>query len=97
MRVHAIVDDLDTARAAVAAGATVVQLRVKAPTAEIVSRGAGFRELAATFVVNDDDATFVRLMTGPDDADPGASIAVVERLLHLVLHQTDINEVTTDV
>ena len=54
MKVHAIVSDLDTARQAVAAGATVVQLRVKAPTAEVVERGRGFRELLATFVVNDD-------------------------------------------
>jgi thiamine-phosphate pyrophosphorylase len=52
--VHAIVADLETARRAVAAGATVVQLRVKASTAEIVARGRGFRELEATFVVNDD-------------------------------------------
>ncbi|HEY8724199.1 MAG TPA: thiamine phosphate synthase [Gaiellaceae bacterium] len=54
MKVHAIVTDLDTARQAIAAGATVVQLRVKAPTAEVVERGRGFRELLATFVVNDD-------------------------------------------
>lgn len=54
MKVHAIVADLDTARQAVAAGATVVQLRVKAPTAEVMARGRGFRELLATFVVNDD-------------------------------------------
>lgn len=55
MRLHALVDDLDTARAAVAGGATVVQLRVKgASTGELVARGAGFRELGATFVVNDD-------------------------------------------
>ncbi len=54
MKVHAIVTDLDTARQAVAAGATVVQLRVKAPTAEVVARGRGFRELDAIFVVNDD-------------------------------------------
>ena len=46
--------ELDTARQAVAAGATVVQLRVKASTAEVVARGRGFRELRATFVVNDD-------------------------------------------
>ena len=45
VRVHAIVDDLETARRAVEAGATVVQLRVKAPTAEVVERGRGFREL----------------------------------------------------
>ncbi|MFL5964621.1 MAG: thiamine phosphate synthase [Gaiellaceae bacterium] len=54
MKVHAIVADLETARQAVAAGATIVQLRLKAPTAEVVARGRGFRELAATFVVNDD-------------------------------------------
>jgi thiamine-phosphate pyrophosphorylase len=54
VRVHAIVADLDTARQAVAAGATVVQLRVKAPTGEVVARGRGFGELGVTFVVNDD-------------------------------------------
>jgi thiamine-phosphate pyrophosphorylase len=54
VKVHAIVADLDTARRAVAAGATVVQLRVKAPTEEVVERGRGFSELLATFVVNDD-------------------------------------------
>jgi thiamine-phosphate pyrophosphorylase len=55
MRVHALVQDLDTARAAVGAGATVVQLRVKAAsTEEVVARGRGFRELGVTFVVNDD-------------------------------------------
>ena len=54
MRVHAIVADLDTAQRAVGAGATVVQLRLKAATAEIVERGHGFRSLPVTFVVNDD-------------------------------------------
>jgi thiamine-phosphate pyrophosphorylase len=54
VKVHAIVTDLHTARQAVAAGATVVQLRVKAPPAEVVERGRGFRDLLATFVVNDD-------------------------------------------
>jgi thiamine-phosphate pyrophosphorylase len=55
MRVHALVDDLQAAHAAVAAGATVVQLRVKgASTEEMVRRGRGFRELGVTFVVNDD-------------------------------------------
>jgi thiamine-phosphate pyrophosphorylase len=54
VKVHAIVTDLHTARQAVAAGATVVQLRVKAPTAEVVERGRGFRDLPATFIVNDD-------------------------------------------
>jgi thiamine-phosphate pyrophosphorylase len=54
VRVHAIVDDLETAQRAVAAGATVVQLRVKAPTSVVIERGRGFRRLDATFVVNDD-------------------------------------------
>ncbi len=54
MIVHALVDDLDSARRAVDAGATVVQLRIKGPTDVIIERGRGFRLLAATFVVNDD-------------------------------------------
>jgi thiamine-phosphate diphosphorylase len=54
VKVHAIVADLEAARRAVDAGATVVQLRVKAPTAEVVASGRGFGELDATFVVNDD-------------------------------------------
>ena len=54
MRLHAIVGDLDTARRAVAAGATVVQLRVKAPTEVVVARGEGFRALGVSFFVNDD-------------------------------------------
>jgi thiamine-phosphate diphosphorylase len=54
MKVHAIVGDVEAARRAIEAGATVVQLRVKAPTAEVVARGHGLRELGTTFVVNDD-------------------------------------------
>jgi thiamine-phosphate pyrophosphorylase len=55
LRLHAIVADMETARAAVEGGATVVQLRLKgAPTAEVVERGRPFRELPVTFVVNDD-------------------------------------------
>jgi thiamine-phosphate pyrophosphorylase len=58
VRLHAIVDDLETARRAIDGGATVVQLRLKGvPTSEVVERGAAFRELCAgrtTFVVNDD-------------------------------------------
>jgi thiamine-phosphate diphosphorylase len=59
--VHAIVDDLATAQRAVAAGATVVQLRVKAPTSTVVARGRGFRDLGVTFVVNDDILAAVQL------------------------------------
>jgi thiamine-phosphate pyrophosphorylase len=54
VRVHAVVADLGTAKRAVEAGATVVQLRVKASTPEVVARGDGFRELGVTFVVDDD-------------------------------------------
>jgi thiamine-phosphate pyrophosphorylase len=54
VKVHAIVEELATARRAVDAGATVVQLRVKGSTEAIVERGRGFRELGVTFVVNDD-------------------------------------------
>lgn len=84
MKVHAIVGDLETARLAVAAGATVVQLRVKAPTDEVVRRGAGFRSLPATFIVNDDVAAALAL--GADgvhlgQADTGAERARTEGLL----------------
>jgi thiamine-phosphate diphosphorylase len=54
MRVHALVSDVETARRAIAAGATVVQLRVKAPTHEVVRRGLGLRGLGTPFLVNDD-------------------------------------------
>lgn len=62
MRLHAIVEELETARAAVAGGATVVQLRLKGrPTDEVVERGRAFRALPATFVVNDDVEAAIRL------------------------------------
>jgi thiamine-phosphate pyrophosphorylase len=84
VKVHAIVTDLDSARQAVAAGATVVQLRVKAPTAEVVARGRGFRELPATFVVNDDVEAAIAL--GADGVhlgrgDEGAAAARAAGLL----------------
>jgi thiamine-phosphate pyrophosphorylase len=71
VKVHAIVGDLETARQAVAAGATVVQLRLKAPTAEIVDRGRGFRALPVTFVVNDDVEAALEL--GADGVHLGRS------------------------
>ena len=84
MKVHAIVTDLDTAKQAVAAGATVVQLRLKAPTAELVARGRGFRALPVTFVVNDDVEAAIEL--GADGVhlgqnDPGADAASAAGLL----------------
>jgi thiamine-phosphate pyrophosphorylase len=96
VRVHAIVADLPTARLAVAAGATVVQLRVKAPTEVVVARGQGFRSLAATFIVNDDveaalalAADGVHLGQGDAGADRaraaglllGRSVATLEQAL----------------
>jgi len=62
VRLHAIVEDLETARAAVEGGATVVQLRLKgASTDELVEAGAPFRDLPATFVVNDDVEAAIQL------------------------------------
>ena len=84
MKVHALVTDLETARQAVAAGATVVQLRVKAPTSEIVARGAGFAALGVTFIVNDDVNAAIAL--GADgvhlgQGDAGAAQARASGLL----------------
>ncbi len=79
MRLHAIVEDLETGRVAVEGGATVVQLRLKgASTDEVVETGRPFHELAATFVVNDDVEAAIRLEAdgvhlGRDD--PGAERA----------------------
>ena len=85
MKLHAIVEDLETARAAVEGGATVVQLRLKgASTDEVVERGREFRELPATFVVNDDVEAALRLRAdgvhlGRDD--DGADRALENGLL----------------
>jgi len=45
-----------------------------------------------TFVIDDADAVFVRLMSGPDRENPAASIPVIERLLDLILNESDLNE-----
>jgi thiamine-phosphate diphosphorylase len=63
---HALVDDLDVAHAAIGGGATVIQLRLKdLETDEVIRRGQPFRDLAAragvTFVVNDDVEAAIRL------------------------------------
>jgi thiamine-phosphate pyrophosphorylase len=85
VRLHAIVEDLETARAAVEGGATVVQLRRKgARTDELVEAGRPFRDLPATFVVNDDVEAAIRL--GADGVhlgrnDRGADRAREEGLL----------------
>jgi thiamine-phosphate pyrophosphorylase len=59
LKLHAIVEDPETARVAAAGGATVIQLRLKdLPTLEVVELGRPVaevcREAAVTFVVNDD-------------------------------------------
>jgi thiamine-phosphate pyrophosphorylase len=85
MRLHAIVEELEAARAAVEGGASVVQLRRKgASTEELVDAGRGFGALDATFVVNDDVEAALRL--GADGVhlgreDDGAERAVAEGLL----------------
>ena len=84
MKLHALVDDLETARAAAAGGATVLQLRLKdASTATVVDRGLPFRALAAdrrlTFVVNDDVAAAVAL--GADGAHLGQGDAGAEQAI----------------
>jgi thiamine-phosphate pyrophosphorylase len=63
---HALIDELETARAAVEGGATVIQLRLKGLTTEqLVERGRPFRDLCSragvTFVVNDDVEAAIEL------------------------------------
>ena len=82
MILHALVDDLDVARAAIDGGATLVQLRLKdLSTSELVERGLPFRQLCAntsvTFVVNDDVEAAIAL--GADGVHLGQSDVGAER------------------
>jgi thiamine-phosphate pyrophosphorylase len=78
VRLHAIVEDLERARAAVEGGATVVQLRRKgASTDELVEAGRPFRDLPASFVVNDDVEAAIRL--GADGVHLGRNDRGAER------------------
>jgi thiamine-phosphate pyrophosphorylase len=80
VRLHAIVEDLETAQVAVAGGATVVQLRRKgASTDELVEIGRPFRDLDGTFVVNDDVEAAVQL--DADGVHLGREDAGAERAL----------------
>jgi thiamine-phosphate pyrophosphorylase len=85
VRLHAIVEDLAAARAAVEGGATVVQLRRKgASTDELVEAGQGFGGLDALFVVNDDVEAALRLGANGvhlGRADDGAERALAAGLL----------------
>jgi thiamine-phosphate pyrophosphorylase len=82
LRLHALVEDLDTARVAAAGGATVIQWRLKdVPTLEMVERGRSTRSLCARhgvdFVVNDD--VEAALMLGADGVHLGRSDKGAER------------------
>ena len=79
MKLHAIVDELETARLAVA---TVVQWRLKdAPRLDVVERGRATRSLCARhgvpFVVNDD--VEAALLLGADGVHLGRSDEGAER------------------
>ena len=99
MKLHALVDDLDTARAALAGGATVLQLRLKGvPTAEVVRSGQAFKLVAQShnvpLVINDDVEAAIEL--GADgvhlgDEDEGAERALEHRLL-LGLSASDVGQ-----
>jgi thiamine-phosphate pyrophosphorylase len=74
VKLHAIVDELETARIAVEGGATVVQWRLKdVPRVDVVERGRATRSLCARhgvpFVVNDD--VEAALMLGADGVHLG--------------------------
>jgi thiamine-phosphate pyrophosphorylase len=82
VRLHALVEDLETARLAVGGGATVVQWRLKdLPSVEVVERGRATRSLCArhgvTFVVNDD--LEAALMLGADGVHLGRQDEGAER------------------
>jgi thiamine-phosphate pyrophosphorylase len=89
VKLHAIVDALETARLAVEGGATVVQWRLKdAPRVDVVERGRATRSLCARhgvlFLVNDD--VEAALMLGADGVhlgrtDEGAARARDQGLL----------------
>jgi thiamine-phosphate pyrophosphorylase len=82
VKLHALVENLETARVAVEGGATVVQWRLKeVPTLEVVERGRATRSLCARsgvqFVVNDD--VEAALMLGADGVHLGRSDEGAER------------------
>jgi thiamine-phosphate pyrophosphorylase len=84
VKLHALVENVETARAAIEGGATVIQLRLKGlPTPEVVERGGPLRDLCAdravTFVVNDDVDAAVQL--DADGVHLGRGDAGIERAL----------------
>jgi thiamine-phosphate pyrophosphorylase len=95
VKLHVLVEDLETARVAVEGGATVVQLRVKdASTRELVELGRPLRELDAMFVVNDDVTAAIRLEAdavhlGRDDEGAERALAAG---LRVGLSASDVGE-----
>jgi thiamine-phosphate pyrophosphorylase len=96
---HALVDDLAVARAAIDGGATHVQLRLKnLSTTELVELGLPFRDLcvnaSVTFIVNDDVEAALRL--GADGVHLGSEDEGIERAraagLVLGLSAQDVGE-----
>lgn len=84
MRLHALVSDAETARAATEGGATVLQLRLKgAPTAEVVQLGRALAGLGPQLVVNDDVDAALELGCGVHlgQNDAGVERAASEGLL----------------
>lgn len=89
MKLHVLVDELETARLAVESGATVVQWRLKnVPRVDVVERGRATRSLCARhgvpFIVNDD--VEAALMLGADGVhlgrtDEGAEAAKEQGLM----------------
>jgi thiamine-phosphate pyrophosphorylase len=83
MRLHALVADVETGRAAAEGGATVLQLRLKdAPTEDIVELGRALGGLGPQLIVNDDVDAALELGCGVHlgQNDPGAERAVVAGL-----------------
>lgn len=80
MRLHALVDDAAVAERAVAAGATVVQVRLKgAGTTARAELGLRLRHLPAMLVINDDVEAALRC--GADGVHLGQSDRGFERAL----------------
>lgn len=78
MRLHALVSDLETAQAAAAGGATVLQIRLKgAPTSVVVELGRAVQALGPELIVNDDLGAALELGCGVHlgQGDPGVEHA----------------------
>ena len=108
MKLHAIVNDLETARLAVEGGATVVQWRLKdVPRVDVVERGRATRSLCArhgvTFVVNDDveaalmlGAEGVHLGRGDDGAERAKDNGLLLGLSAATLGEARVAESAAD-